>query len=106
MNGRVAPVRETGIIGVVGVFVPEDPKAADKLAKQGQIAFDPGKFFEKGLRIGSAQANVKSYSRRLRNLIDAGPRRRSSSCTSSHWIRRPMRINISTPARKAGRKSC
>jgi glutathione-independent formaldehyde dehydrogenase len=84
MNGLVAPVRETGIIGVVGVFVPEDPKAADKLAKQGQIAFDLGKFFEKGLRIGSGQANVKSFNRRLRNLIDAG--RATPSFIVSHEL--------------------
>lgn len=44
MNNLVKSVRATGAIGVVGVFVPEDPKGADKLAKQGQIAFDFGEF--------------------------------------------------------------
>jgi len=69
MNDLVKSVRPTGAIGVVGVFVPEDPKGADKLAKKGQIAFDMGKFFEKGLRMGSGQANVKAYNRYLANLI-------------------------------------
>lgn len=72
MNDLVACVRPTGGIGIVGVFVPEDPKAADKLAKKGQIAFDLGKFFEKGLHMGSGQANVKAYNRYLSNLIHAG----------------------------------
>jgi glutathione-independent formaldehyde dehydrogenase len=31
-----------------------------------------GKFFEKGLRMGSGQANVKAYNRQLRDLIIAG----------------------------------
>jgi threonine dehydrogenase-like Zn-dependent dehydrogenase len=69
MNDLVACVRPTGGIGIVGVFVPEDPKGADKLAKKGQIAFDLGKFFEKGLHMGSGQANVKAYNRYLSNLI-------------------------------------
>jgi glutathione-independent formaldehyde dehydrogenase len=72
MNSLVASVKPTGGIGIVGVFVPEDPKAKDKLAKQGQIAFDLGKFFEKGLCMGSGQANVKAYNRSLANLIHVG----------------------------------
>ena len=71
MNDLVKSVRPTAGIGIVGVFVPEDPKGADKLAQKGQIAFDIGKFFEKGLRMGSGQANVKAYNRYLRDLIYA-----------------------------------
>lgn len=69
MNSLVKCVRATGGIGVVGVFVPEDPKGADKLAKKGEIAFDFGKFFEKGQHMGSGQCNVKAYNRYLCNLI-------------------------------------
>ncbi len=72
MNNLVATVRATGIIGVVGVFVPEDPKAKDKLERKGQIAFDWGKFWSKGLRLGTGQANVKAYNRQLRELIHVG----------------------------------
>jgi glutathione-independent formaldehyde dehydrogenase len=72
MNKLVKSVRATGVLGVVGVFVPEDPKSPDKLMKEGQIAFDLGEFFSKGLRMGSGQANVKAYNRELRNLIHAG----------------------------------
>jgi threonine dehydrogenase-like Zn-dependent dehydrogenase len=69
MNDLVKSVRPTGALGVVGVFVPEDPKGADKLAKNGQIAFDIGTFFEKGLHMGCGQANVKAYNRYLAKLI-------------------------------------
>lgn len=72
MNNLVQTVRATGGIGVVGVFMPEDPGAKDKLAKQGQIAFDFGQFFSKGQRIGTGQANVKAYNRLLAKLIAAG----------------------------------
>lgn len=72
MNNLVKSVRATGAIGVVGVFVPEDPKGADKLAKKGQIAFDFGEFWGKGLRMGTGQANVKTYNRRLCKLIEIG----------------------------------
>ena len=72
MNKLVQSVRATGVIGVVGVFVPEDPKSPDDLMKEGQIAFDFGEFFTRGLRMGSGQANVKAYNRELRNLIHTG----------------------------------
>jgi threonine dehydrogenase-like Zn-dependent dehydrogenase len=69
MNDLVKSVRATGGLGVVGVFVSEDPKAEDDLEKQGQIAFDFGKFFEKGLHMGTGQTNVKAYNRYLAELI-------------------------------------
>ncbi|MHB8885316.1 MAG: glutathione-independent formaldehyde dehydrogenase [Methylovirgula sp.] len=71
MNKLVKSVRPTGALGVVGVFVPKDPKAADPMMKDGQIAFDFGLFFEKGLRMGSGQTPVKAYNRRLCELIAA-----------------------------------
>ena len=72
MNDLVKSVRFTGGIGVVGIFLPVDPGAADKLAKQGEIAFDMGLFWFKGQKIGTGQANVKAYNRYLRNLIHTG----------------------------------
>jgi glutathione-independent formaldehyde dehydrogenase len=72
MNNLVGSVRATGSIGVVGVFVPEDPQGPDELSKKGQIAFDFGAFFTKGLRMGSGQANVKAYNRELMRLIHVG----------------------------------
>ncbi len=72
MNDLVKVVRPTGGLGVVGVFMPEDPGAADALAKEGKIAFDIGHFFSKGLHMGSGQCNVKAYNRYLCHLIHTG----------------------------------
>jgi glutathione-independent formaldehyde dehydrogenase len=72
MNNLVETVKPTGTIGVVGVFIPEDPGAKDELAKKGQLAFDFGKFWFKGQKIGTGQSNVKAYNRKLSNLIHAG----------------------------------
>ncbi|GAA2754600.1 glutathione-independent formaldehyde dehydrogenase [Amnibacterium kyonggiense] len=69
INSLIQAVRPTGRIGVVGVFVPQDPSAADELAKQGEFVMDFGTFFFKGQSIGTGQANVKQYNRGLRNLI-------------------------------------
>ena len=72
MNNLVQAVKPTGGIGVVGVFLPEDPGAKDELAKQGKLAFDFGNFWFKGQKIGTGQANVKHYNRQLANLIHVG----------------------------------
>lgn len=72
LNNLVATVKPTGRIGVVGVFPSEDPKSKDKFEQKGEIVFDIGKFFEKGLSMGSGQCNVKAYNRHLCNLIASG----------------------------------
>jgi glutathione-independent formaldehyde dehydrogenase len=85
MNKLVQSVRATGAIGVVGVFMPEDPKSPDPLMKEGRIAFDFGEFFTRGLRLGSGQADVKRYNRELRDLIHLG--RAKPSFIISHRLR-------------------
>src|SRR5262249_26770390 len=77
MNQLVKCVRATGILGVVGVFIPEDPKAKDKLEREGQIAFDWGELWNRGLKIGTGQTSVKAYNRYLRDLIHQGRARPS-----------------------------
>ncbi|MGW8281481.1 Glutathione-independent formaldehyde dehydrogenase [Sphingomonas aurantiaca] len=72
MNNLVGSTKATGGIGVVGVFIPEDPNAADELQKQGKMAFDFGAFWFKGQQIRTGQANVKAYNRRLARLIHTG----------------------------------
>ncbi|SDO48261.1 glutathione-independent formaldehyde dehydrogenase [Microbacterium sp. ru370.1] len=72
LNRLVQSVRFTGRIGTVGVFIPQDPGAADDLAKQGQVAFDMGLYWFKGQTMGTGQAPVKKYNRQLRDLIAAG----------------------------------
>jgi threonine dehydrogenase-like Zn-dependent dehydrogenase len=72
MNNLIKSVRATGAIGVVGVYVPQDPKSQNELAKKGQVAVDWGALWGKGLRIGTGQTNVKNYNCRLCNLIEMG----------------------------------
>ena len=72
LDNLVQVVRTTGGIGVVGVYVPEDPGAATPEAKQGRIPFEYGTFFSKGQHMGTGQAPVMRYNRQLRDLIVAG----------------------------------
>jgi glutathione-independent formaldehyde dehydrogenase len=72
LDALVQVVRATGRIGVVGVYVPEDPAAATDEAKHGRIAFQYGAAFAKGIAIGAGQCPVKRYNRRLRDLIIRG----------------------------------
>ena len=72
LNQLVETVRATGMIGVVGLYVPSDPGAPNEDAAEGKLLFRIGKFFEKGQRMGTGQANVKAYNRQLRDLIVAG----------------------------------
>ncbi|MFJ3770005.1 glutathione-independent formaldehyde dehydrogenase [Streptomyces sp. NPDC090082] len=75
LNGLIDAVRFTGGIGVVGVFIPEDPGAAEtqgRLEAQGRIPIDFGMFWFKGQHMGTGQAPVKRYNRALRDLIAGG----------------------------------
>jgi len=84
LDNLVQSVRTTGGIGVVGVYVPEDPGAATEGAKEGRVAFDYGTFFMKGQHMGTGQAPVKRYNRQLRDLIVAG--RATPSFIVSHEL--------------------
>ena len=72
LDGLVSVVRATGCIGVVGVYVPEDPGAATEEASEGRIGFDWGAAWEKGISFGTGQCPVKRYNRELRDLIIRG----------------------------------
>ncbi|HVT75562.1 MAG TPA: glutathione-independent formaldehyde dehydrogenase [Acidimicrobiales bacterium] len=77
LDNLVKVVRTTGAIGVVGVYMPQDPGAATDEAKQGRIPWEYGTFFTKGHRMGTGQAPVKRYNRQLRDLIITGHARPS-----------------------------
>ena len=72
LDALIGAVRTTGGIGVVGVYLPQDPGASTEGAKQGRIGFDYGTFFQKGQRMGTGQCPVKRYNVKLRDLIIAG----------------------------------
>jgi len=77
LNSLVDTVRPTGMLGVPGLYVPSDPGAPDEHAKRGELLVAIGKMFEKGLRMGTGQCNVKHYNRQLRDMIIAGRARPS-----------------------------
>jgi glutathione-independent formaldehyde dehydrogenase len=52
--------------------MPEDPQSSHELARKGQLAFDFGEFWTKGLRMATGQTNVKSYNRQLCRMIESG----------------------------------
>jgi glutathione-independent formaldehyde dehydrogenase len=84
LDNLVKVVRTTGGIGVVGVYMPEDPGASEEGAKEGRIGFDYGTFFTKGQSMGTGQAPVKRYNRQLRDLIIEG--RATPSFIVSHEL--------------------
>ncbi|MEW2258930.1 aldehyde dehydrogenase, partial [Streptomyces sp. NPDC047869] len=75
LNGLIDSVRFTGDIGVVGVFLPQDPggaEAQNELEAQGKVPIDFGMMWFKGQQMGTGQAPVKRYNRALRDLIAGG----------------------------------
>ncbi len=72
LDNLISVVRATGGLGVVGVYPPEDPKAAEEPAKEGRIPFTWGDLFTKGLTVGTGQCPVKKYNEHLRDLIIRG----------------------------------
>lgn len=84
MDWLVDCIRATGGIGVVGVYLPQDPGAATEGAREGRIGFDFGKLFQKGQRLGTGQCPVKRYNEHLRELIIAG--RAEPSLLVSHEL--------------------
>ena len=94
-----------GGIGVIGVFVPEDPKAPSKLEQKGQIAFDLGLFFSKGLQMGSGQATSKNTTVICAISFTKTRWNRRSSCpTNCRSRKRRPPTNISMRVRTAGRR--
>lgn len=73
----VEVVNPTGILGIIGVYVPQDPGGVNENAKRGELLLPWGRLWEKGLQVGTGQAPVKRYNRYLRDLILAGRARPS-----------------------------
>jgi len=84
LDNLVSVVKAHGGIGVVGVYVPQDPGGPTELAQEGRVAFDYGSFFTKGQRMGTGQAPVKRYNRQLRDLVIDG--RAAPSFLVSHEL--------------------
>lgn len=72
LDQLVDTVRSTGSIGVVGLYLPSDPGAPNEHAAKGELLFRVGRFFEKGQKMGTGQADAKQYAHQLRDLIITG----------------------------------
>jgi glutathione-independent formaldehyde dehydrogenase len=72
LSELVNVVNPTGELGSVGLYVPSDPGGVDEQAKHGLLLIPFGKLWEKGLRLGTGQCDVKRYNRYLRDFIIAG----------------------------------
>lgn len=83
LDNLVNVVRSTGGIGVVGVYVPQDP-GLDPPEKADRVGWQYGTFFSKGQSMGTGQAPVKRYNRQLRDLIITG--RATPSFLVSHEV--------------------
>jgi glutathione-independent formaldehyde dehydrogenase len=70
-------VNATGAIGIIGVFLDEDPGGQDSRAKIGEFNIPLGKIWSKSISIGMGQCPVKKYNEFLRDLIISGRARPS-----------------------------
>ena len=84
LNAVIETVRPTGALGIPGLYVPSDPGGVDDQARAGRLRMAFGRLFEKGLRLGTGQCNVKRYNRQLRDMIIAG--RAKPSFVVSHEL--------------------
>ncbi|MDA0597318.1 MAG: glutathione-independent formaldehyde dehydrogenase [Chloroflexi bacterium] len=72
LNQLIDVVAPTGALGIPGLYVPSDPGGVDERAKKGALSINFGQLFEKGIRLGTGQCNVKQYNANLRDLIISG----------------------------------
>lgn len=84
LDQLVDTVRSTGSIGVVGLYLPSDPGAPNEHAAKGELLFRVGRFFEKGQKMATGQADAKQYAHLLRDTIIAG--RATPSFVVSHEL--------------------
>ena len=84
LNQVIDVVNPTGALGIPGLYVPTDPGGVDEGAKRGALSINFGRLFEKGLRLGTGQCNVKKYNAYLRDMIAAG--KASPSFVVSHEV--------------------
>jgi glutathione-independent formaldehyde dehydrogenase len=65
-------VNPTGGIGLIGVYMPNDPGAPTEAQQQGRLELPIGTLWNKGITVGMGQCPVKRYNQQLRDLIIAG----------------------------------
>ena len=76
-------VHPGGRLGIIGVFVDQDPRAGGELERRGSLAVPWGRLFKKGVTIGMGRDHDERYNGRLRDLIVTG-RAKPSTIVSHH----------------------
>jgi len=84
IDDLVKLVNPTGHLGIIGVFVPEDPGSPIEEGKKGYLPIPWGKIWHKGLTVGTGQTPVKKFALMLREDIIA--RKAKPSFIVSHRI--------------------
>jgi glutathione-independent formaldehyde dehydrogenase len=72
LEDMIEIVNPGGGLGIIGVFMPEDPGAPTAKLKQGEVNMNFGLLWSKGLSIGTGQCPVKQYNYMLRDLVTSG----------------------------------
>ncbi len=65
-------INATGRLGIVGVFVANDPTPANELARKGEIVVPWADLFKKDIAVKMGRDHDLRYNRHLRDLIIAG----------------------------------
>lgn len=72
MDDLVRLVNPTGHIGVIGVYLPQQPGSINEQESHGQFPIWFGKVWEKGISIRGGQTPVRQYAEQLRGIIING----------------------------------
>ncbi len=62
-------INPAGHLGIIGVYVKDDPRARNEMEKKGILSIPFGEMWSKGITIGTGQAPAKNYQAHLRDLI-------------------------------------
>lgn len=84
VSDLVRVVNPTGKLGIIGVYLGEDPRGETEQARNGQLTLPFGMIWTKALTISTGQAPVKMYHTYLRDLIMSG-KAKPSFIVSNHY---------------------
>ena len=72
IDDLVRLLNPAGRLGIIGVYVENDPLAATELARNGKLAAPWGSLFRKGIAVGLGRDHDERYNLFLRDLIISG----------------------------------
>lgn len=72
LDDLIRLINPTGHLGVIGVYMANDPGGTDEHAKKGEYMLPFGQLWEKGMSVGTGQTPVKAIHEMLRDMIIGG----------------------------------